>query len=412
MAMRRWAARSWCSSRSSTRLPRSPRTSAGSRSPRACARLRAITANRARNNIQESLRDLGANTPYGTPRRTARLIPNLVDPRSRPSSSRRRSGCRPLAGWKFKLGTGIVGRPTSASGARSRASPAPTTTHDHHASSAPLHEPVPRAASTPRMLAGATTIELTEEQRRQSSSGQGCGSRAACPGTPITGDPNVYAFAALRCATDNLNGDNVEWIAYPTGGVNHVFCFAYYVTPAPTSGTIIVRSRSSPTRRTLPGADVPVHRQHLVRRETSRRPTVFDLKAGQRQSATRCRSSGGGHRAGPSRRSAAPGSCRHPDLHVDAGGRRRRQRDHRDRTRGRRGARSRRHGPLHVRQHRTAAADRPARLRKVTLGSVGDVPLRRGRGRAVRLQPHDQTLVEDVAYDAPPVTGSPRATTT
>ena len=31
---------------------------------------------------------------------------------------------------------------------------------------------------------------------------------------PIT-DADNYGFAALRCATDNLNGDNVEWIAYP-----------------------------------------------------------------------------------------------------------------------------------------------------------------------------------------------------
>ena len=43
----------------------------------------------------------------------------------------------------------------------------------------------------------------------------------------------------MRCATDNLNGDNVEWISYPPDGT-HVFCFAYYVTPAPTSGTIMV----------------------------------------------------------------------------------------------------------------------------------------------------------------------------
>ena len=52
--------------------------------------------------------------------------------------------------------------------------------------------------------------------------------------------PQQYGFAALRCAIDNLNGDNVEWIAYPAGA-RHVLCYAYYVQPPPTSGTIIVK---------------------------------------------------------------------------------------------------------------------------------------------------------------------------
>ncbi|MBV9923033.1 MAG: hypothetical protein JOY78_19590, partial [Pseudonocardia sp.] len=39
-----------------------------------------------------------------------------------------------------------------------------------------------------------------------------------------------------------LNGDNVETIGFPQGA-RHVFCFAYYVTPPPTSGTIVVRKQ-------------------------------------------------------------------------------------------------------------------------------------------------------------------------
>ncbi|MBE2319288.1 hypothetical protein DVA67_025145 [Solirubrobacter sp. CPCC 204708] len=54
--------------------------------------------------------------------------------------------------------------------------------------------------------------------------------------------PSQYGFGALRCAIDNYNGDNVEYIAYPLGA-RHVFCFAYYVTPPPTSGTIVVRKQ-------------------------------------------------------------------------------------------------------------------------------------------------------------------------
>ena len=52
--------------------------------------------------------------------------------------------------------------------------------------------------------------------------------------------PGTFGFGALRCAVDVLNGDNVEWIGYPAGA-KHVFCYAYYVVPPPTSGTIVVR---------------------------------------------------------------------------------------------------------------------------------------------------------------------------
>ncbi len=64
------------------------------------------------------------------------------------------------------------------------------------------------------------------------------------PGDPVltTKFPDQYGFAALRCAIDNLNGDNVEFTRFPSG-TTHVFCYAYYVTPPPTSGTIIIRKQ-------------------------------------------------------------------------------------------------------------------------------------------------------------------------
>ena len=49
-----------------------------------------------------------------------------------------------------------------------------------------------------------------------------------------------YGFGALRCATDAVNGDNVEYIYFPAG-VTHVFCYALYVVPPPTSGTITIK---------------------------------------------------------------------------------------------------------------------------------------------------------------------------
>jgi hypothetical protein len=49
-----------------------------------------------------------------------------------------------------------------------------------------------------------------------------------------------YAFGVLRCAVDDANADNVETISFPSGYKN-VFCYAYYVNPAPEAGTITIR---------------------------------------------------------------------------------------------------------------------------------------------------------------------------
>ena len=53
-----------------------------------------------------------------------------------------------------------------------------------------------------------------------------------------------YGFGALRCATDDLNGDNVEYIYFPTG-VTHVFCYGLYVRPSPTAGSITIKKQVS-----------------------------------------------------------------------------------------------------------------------------------------------------------------------
>ena len=96
---------------------------------------------------------------------------------------------------------------------------------------------------------GAETIKLTKEQADLASQSSKLWIQGGTPTLPIT-DPETYAFGALRCATDNLNGDNVEWISYPPDDA-HVFCFAYYVKPAPTSGTInVVKEVTLPTAST------------------------------------------------------------------------------------------------------------------------------------------------------------------
>ncbi len=65
---------------------------------RSCPTYDSITANLARNNIQESLRDLGANTAYGPG--------EPVNPTNEADNQPR---CSPLSEWGFTLGTGIGG---------------------------------------------------------------------------------------------------------------------------------------------------------------------------------------------------------------------------------------------------------------------------------------------------------------
>ena len=202
---------------------------------RSCPTYQDITANRARNNIQESLKDLGPDTPYGQNGR-----PLLVDPAT---EAQFQPNCTPLENWQFTLGKGIA--------IRNAVPPEPwgrlSYVTDPFAQTIVTQGSVPLLSGTGQptasTISGATTIELTADQRELASQSSKLWLQGGTPANPIT-DSEAYAFGALRCATDNLNGDNVEWISYPPAGT-HVFCFAYYVTPPPTSGTITVRKEVS-----------------------------------------------------------------------------------------------------------------------------------------------------------------------
>ncbi|HEX4009726.1 MAG TPA: hypothetical protein VHX62_06945 [Solirubrobacteraceae bacterium] len=65
---------------------------------RSCPTYTDITGNLARNDIQESLRDLGPDTPYvsGEP----------IDP---VKEADHQPNCSPMSDWRFTLGTGIGG---------------------------------------------------------------------------------------------------------------------------------------------------------------------------------------------------------------------------------------------------------------------------------------------------------------
>ncbi len=64
----------------------------------------------------------------------------------------------------------------------------------------------------------------------------------ARPAAPLNNEQTTYGYAALRCATDAYNGDNVEKTYFPPSE-RHVFCYYYAVSPPPDSGTIIVNKQ-------------------------------------------------------------------------------------------------------------------------------------------------------------------------
>ena len=195
---------------------------------RECPTYADIMANRARNNIMESLEDLGNNSNYSGGAQ--------VNPTNETAVSSGQGACTPLVGWNFKFGTGIGGKDTSATyGSLSKVSN-PYSTSIVTQNSVPLLNA--QGQSTGQSLAGATTIELTAEQIQKAQS-RSLWLQGGVPGSPLNGQTDK-AFGALRCAIDNYNGDNVEWIGYPSGAT-HVFCYAFYVNTTPASSTIIIR---------------------------------------------------------------------------------------------------------------------------------------------------------------------------
>ncbi|HUA02955.1 MAG TPA: DUF11 domain-containing protein [Solirubrobacteraceae bacterium] len=201
---------------------------------RVCPDYSDIFANKARNNIVESLKDLGPNTQYGT----SGVLVNPAYEDQYPQTL-----CQPLPGWQFTLGTDYESRAVTGDwGSLSKVTNAYSTSIVTQASTPLLDnnaQPVPG-----QTIAGATTIELTNAQRRQASNSS-LWVQGGTPTDPVLAQPYPgpeYGFGTLRCATDNVNGDNVEYVFFPSG-VRHVFCYAYYVKPPPTTGVITIRKQ-------------------------------------------------------------------------------------------------------------------------------------------------------------------------
>ncbi len=194
---------------------------------RQCPNYTDIMANLARNNIQESQQDLGPNSAY----QSGQPISPSVEAPNDPS-------CTPLTGWQFTFGNGINGQTpgTHLSRVSNPVSP-PVTVQP----SVPLLDP--QGNPTGQSIAAATTVTLTPSQVTAAFNHQLWvqGGTATDPlGTATFA--SRYAFGALRCAIDNLNGDNVEWAGFPSGQTN-VFCYYYAVDQTPAPGTIIVQKQ-------------------------------------------------------------------------------------------------------------------------------------------------------------------------
>ena len=190
---------------------------------RECATYPSIMANRARNNIQESLEDLGKDSVYADGQPISPAIESA------------NNNCVPMTvPWTFTLGRNIAGADTGTWGRLSFVGGVFRSVTTTLPGVAELNS---KGQPTGATIPSAVTIELTSAELAQTSSRLWV--QGGVPGQPLNGLESTYGFGALRCAIDNLNGDNVEWNGYPAG-TTQIFCYAYYVKPPPTSGTITV----------------------------------------------------------------------------------------------------------------------------------------------------------------------------
>ena len=223
---------------------------------RSCPEYTDIFANKARNNILESLKDLGPDAQQYY------VDGGLINPDYEEIPPQ--DACSPVPNWQFTIGTGYQSRAVTGPWGSLSIVTGPYDTPIVTQDSTPLLNQNAQQIDN-ETLAGATTIELTDAQRQQASQPDQLWAQGGTPTDPVlaTQYPGPeFGFGALRCATDDLNGDNVEYIYFPTG-VTHVFCYGLYVKPSPTAGLITIKKEVSgaPQGEIL----VPVHRQHLLR---------------------------------------------------------------------------------------------------------------------------------------------------
>ncbi|NBV90044.1 MAG: hypothetical protein EBR84_01335 [Actinobacteria bacterium] len=196
---------------------------------RICPSYNDIMANKARNNIMESLQNVGLDSLYLNSTYAGAVRPEVEDA---PASMQ--SACEPLTDWTFGMGQGTNGKDSGSYGSLSKV----RTPFLSATTVSSIPELDAFGNDTGRTISGAITFNLTPAQisglTNKTSWVQG-----GVPGSPLNGNSNL-AFGTLRCSIDNANADNIEWLG-TSGGSRHMFCYAYYVDTAEKSGTIVVR---------------------------------------------------------------------------------------------------------------------------------------------------------------------------
>ncbi|MBO2449508.1 hypothetical protein J4573_20575 [Actinomadura barringtoniae] len=194
---------------------------------RQCEKYSDIMSNRARNDIQESLQDLGKDSVYsaGQP-----ISPEIEEPND--------PACKPLNGWQFTLGGSFTKNGTYSTVTGTAGDAGPTAT---------VPELDPSGSPTGGDLQGATTITLNSQEAGLLQA-RALWVQGGTPDDPLMTKKfgkGTFGFGALRCSVDNLNGDNVEDAMLPPDA-RHLYCYAYYVNPEPGYGTLTIRKKISP----------------------------------------------------------------------------------------------------------------------------------------------------------------------
>ena len=205
---------------------------------RQCSSYSDIYANGAGSDAAESLQSLDPKTQYGD-------TGALVSPTHEEIG--RQLACRPLINWAFTLGTGYGSRSVSGAwGSISRVTnPYPMAIRTRR--STPLLDDKAHRLTDAATIPGAVTIRLTGGQVSQAARSR-LWVQGGLPTDPVlahaygTRSAPGYGFGTLRCATDDVTDDNVAYFFFPSG-ISHVFCYAYYVSSPPSSGTIVIRDR-------------------------------------------------------------------------------------------------------------------------------------------------------------------------
>jgi len=197
---------------------------------RVCDSYTDVMANKARNNLMESLRDLGDDSTY-----PGNGIITVADEAAGSPK------CAPLPDWRLTMGRSYQGKSPTTLNLSTVSQPFPTEILTRPRTA----ELDATGGDTGRTIEGAVTVALDAAQADVVRSGRTLWVQGGTPSSPLNAQETAFGYAALRCAQDAVNGDNVEFLSFPKNQT-HVFCYYYAVSPPPESGTIVVRKQLAP----------------------------------------------------------------------------------------------------------------------------------------------------------------------